>query len=298
MMRKGMTLVECLVAIAIIGVVMALGVSAIQRVRDVAARAGCSNNLRQIGLAAHGYHGTMGKFPPGVVANAPQDDYPYPFMSWLTPLLTYLEQDPIWMQAQEDYARAPNPFRARPPHAGLSTVVTIFGCPADWRVHEVQNPKSDPNVFVALTSYLGVEGLDLYSHDGVLFADSAVRFSDITDGTSATVFAGERPPSLDLQFGWWYAGAGQSGTGSADMVLGVEELNVSEGVQTSCPNGVYKFGPGDLTNKCDVFHFWSLHRGGANFLFADGSVRFLDYSAAPFMPALASRAGGEASSLP
>ena len=49
---------------------------------------------------------------------------------------------------------------------------------------------------------------------------------------------------------------------------------------------------------CDMFHFWSLHTGGAHFLFADGSVHFLNYGAAPLLPALASRAGGEAVALP
>jgi prepilin-type processing-associated H-X9-DG protein/prepilin-type N-terminal cleavage/methylation domain-containing protein len=53
-----------------------------------------------------------------------------------------------------------------------------------------------------------------------------------------------------------------------------------------------------ITNQCDMFHFWSLHTGGANFAFADGSVRFLNYSAAPLMPALASRAGGETVEAP
>jgi len=62
----------------------------------------------------------------------------------------------------------------------------------------------------------------------------------------------------------------------------------------SCPPGSYPFMDGTLRNQCDMFHFWSLHSGGAHFLFADGSVHFLGYSAAPLLPALASRSGGEA----
>src|SRR5262245_20532704 len=62
--------------------------------------------------------------------------------------------------------------------------------------------------------------------------------------------------------------------------------------------GAYTYGPGQLDNQCDMFHFWSLHEGGAHFLFADGSVHFLRYSAAPILPALASRGGGESVSLP
>jgi prepilin-type processing-associated H-X9-DG protein len=121
--------------------------------------------------------------------------------------------------------------------------------------------------------------------------------ADISDGTSQTLFAGERPPSADFQFGWWYAGAGQLFTGSADMVLGVHERNVlplSIGYAYGCPPGPYSFGPGRMSNQCDMFHFWSPHNGGgANFLFADGSVHFLSYSAAPILPALATRSGGE-----
>lgn len=66
----------------------------------------------------------------------------------------------------------------------------------------------------------------------------------------------------------------------------------------NCPAGPYHFGPGRATNRCDVLHFWSLHIGGANFLFADGSVRFLSYSADDVLPALATRSGGEAVTAP
>jgi hypothetical protein len=107
---------------------------------------------------------------------------------------------------------------------------------------------------------------------------------------------GERPPSADGALGWWYAGEGQGGSGSADMVLGVREQNYTF---TECPPGRSAYGPGRVSNQWDALHFWSLHAGsGANFLSADGAVHFLRYSAAPLMPALASRAGGEASTLP
>ena len=65
-----------------------------------------------------------------------------------------------------------------------------------------------------------------------------------------------------------------------------------------CNIGPYQYGPGKLNNTCDDFHFWSLHSGGANFAFADGSVRFVTYSADPIMPALATRAGGEVVEVP
>src|SRR5207249_1105130 len=80
--------------------------------------------------------------------------------------------------------------------------------------------------------------------------------------------------------------------GSAEMVLGVLERNFGRWGRL-CPPGPFPYGPGRVTNQCDAFHFWSLHPGGANFLFADGSVQFLSYSAASIMAPLATRAGGE-----
>ena len=110
----------------------------------------------------------------------------------------------------------------------------------------------------------------------------------------------ERPPSADFQFGWWYAGTGQRFTGSADVVLGVREPNLQPvTVGSPCGPGSYPFAPArGFDDPCGMFHFWSPHPGGANFLFADGSVRFLKYSADPILPALATRAGNEAVAVP
>ena len=66
----------------------------------------------------------------------------------------------------------------------------------------------------------------------------------------------------------------------------------------SCPPGPYDFKQGDLNNRCDGYHFWSMHSGGAHFALADGLVRFLSYSANAILPALATRNGGEAVGLP
>ena len=149
-----------------------------------------------------------------------------------------------------------------------------------------------------MTSFLGVSGLDYSTEDGVFLQDKILLLRNITDGTSSTLMVGERPASTDCQFGWWYAGTGQLGTGSADMILGVREKNLLPVTVGSCAPGSYPYSPGSVNNQCDMFHFWSLHSGGAHFLLADGSVRFLAYSAAPIMPALASRAGGEAVQVP
>lgn len=94
------------------------------------------------------------------------------------------------------------------------------------------------------------------------------------------------------------AGFGQGGTGSLDQLLGAAERNAGWHYVEHCPPGPYRFQPGDIREMCDVFHFWSLHAGGAHFLFGDGAVRFLSYQAAPTLPALATRAGGEVVAWP
>jgi prepilin-type processing-associated H-X9-DG protein len=112
---------------------------------------------------------------------------------------------------------------------------------------------------------------------------------------------GERPPSEDMIFGWWFAGAGQNDSASGDVVLGVNDPNVTYG---DCPPGengqpYYYFSPGTLSNNCDQFHFWSLHAGGANFLYADASTHFLSYSVSnDVMRAMATRNGNEVVQLP
>jgi prepilin-type processing-associated H-X9-DG protein/prepilin-type N-terminal cleavage/methylation domain-containing protein len=295
MRRQAFSLTELLVVIGIIGVLIALLLPAVQRVRDYAARTKCANNLHQIVLAAHQYHDLAGSFPAGMRDHDGTD--PYLYMSWLTQLLPYLDQVNLWQLTQSAYAQSPSPF-TNPPHVGLDTVIGNFICPSDPRAADVQRSRIE-GWPVALTCYLGVEGKDLTTNDGIFFRDSHVRFADIKDGASRTLFAGERPPSADFEYGWWYAGVGQQGTGSAETFLGVVEQDVLPYSMAPCfPDVVFEYGPGQITNQCDMLHFWSLHTGGANFAFADGSVRFLSYSAAPLMPALASRAGGETVEAP
>jgi prepilin-type N-terminal cleavage/methylation domain-containing protein/prepilin-type processing-associated H-X9-DG protein len=285
----GFTLIELLVVTAITAMLLGLLLAAVEKVRGVAARIHCSNNLRQLGMALHAYHNAVGTFPAGMRYQRGTD--PYLYMGWHTQALPYLEQDSLWRATQNAYQETRG-FLQNPPHLGLASVIQTYACPIDGCASDVQFAARD-QVWVALTSYLGVEGKDLYASDGILFRDSGIRIADITDGTSSTLIIGERPPSPDFQFGWWYAGAGQQSTGSADMVLGVEEQNVVSYARAPCPPGTYLFGPGQINDQCDMFHFWSLHPGGANFVFADGSVHFLTYSVAPLLPALASRAGGE-----
>jgi prepilin-type N-terminal cleavage/methylation domain-containing protein/prepilin-type processing-associated H-X9-DG protein len=307
--RRAFTLIELLVVIAIIGVLMGLLLPAVQKVREAAARMQCFNNLKQIGLALHNYHDTEGSFPPAIAETfAPQPRDPHQWLSWMGRIMPYIEQSALNANMEAAFASqgsSPDPF-VNPPHLGFSLPLTNFRCPLDARQYQASYADG---LTVAFTGYLGVSGTNLRTNDGVLYWNSRTRFADITDGTSNTLMVGERPPSWDLVFGWWYAGAGQwdysypqvHNSGSCDVTLGMAELNIKSNniPQTNaCPDGPYAYGPGSIRNPCDQFHFWALHTGGSNFLLADGSVHFIPYSAGAIMPALATRAGGEAAALP
>jgi prepilin-type processing-associated H-X9-DG protein len=259
----------------------------------------CQNNLKQLGLALHMAHDAGGGMPPGL-STAPGD--PYPKLSWMGRLLPYLDQGPLWDQTAADFRRVPNPFHRDPPHAARDVVFPLVGCPSDWRVRTAWDLAlpGEPPRRVALTSYLGCLGTDRRRQDGLLYLNSRVRLEHVTDGTSSTLLVGERPPSPELIYGWWYAGEGVGNTGVFDVVLGVREFNARNPYPqyAHCGRGPFPFRPGRTDDFCSVFQFWSLHPGGANFLFADGSVRFLPYSADPVLPALATRAGGETVTVP
>lgn len=179
------------------------------------------------------------------------------------------------------------------PHPALGRVMPAFSCPADDRTSTASTlPTHQKLGPIAMSSYLGISGTASHLRDGVLFSTSKTELVHITDGTSQTLLIGERPPSVDLRFAWWYAGYGLDGGGKLEHHLGVAERRGRRAYH-GCGEGPYAFGPGDLKQHCDAFHFWSPHSGGANFAFADGSVHFLRYSAAAVLPALATRAGGE-----
>lgn len=289
--RSAFTLMELVVVLAIIVVSMSLVLPAVQKARSAASTALCANRLKQIGVALHQYHDGHGFFPPGCSFQGGLDSQPH--MSWLTRLLPFLEQMNLWQNAAAAFKQ--ERFFETPPHFSiLGRVMPEFVCPTDDRSQTSWNTGPFQ---VAFTDYLGVEGQNLRTRDGVLFLDSRTRIAEILDGASTTLIAGERPPSLGRTLGWWYAGWGQMQTGSAEYILGVREIRVAP-KYGSCPPGPYSFRVPTFDDPCDMFYFWSFHPGGVNFAFCDGSVRFLAYSADPIMPALATRAGGEAVGVP
>jgi prepilin-type processing-associated H-X9-DG protein len=131
------------------------------------------------------------------------------------------------------------------------------------------------------------------------------RVDDVGDGTSNTLMVGERPPSADRDFGWWFAGVGMEDDSTADCLLGTNTYNQDEN-GSACPplmsNGRFPptpndqtsfFQPGIASDNCHKLHFWSLHSGGAHFMYADGSVHFLTYSAVNVLPQMATINSGE-----
>lgn len=291
--RSAITLLELLVVTSIIGVLASLGMAAIQRARMAAITLSCRHQLRQCSLAMHQYHDSLNAFPPGHRSLLNRDGMP--FTGWTLELLPWLDQQALSNQARMAFRRVRLPF-ATPPHT-LDTPVTVFSCPADSRTLEAGISKRTFKR-VAFTSYLGVSGIISTTKNGVLYQDSRTRISEIMDGSSFTLLLGERPPSADLQFGWWYAGIGQRLTGSGDLILGVEEPNLLPVVAGSpCGPGTYYFKPSFFQDPCGLFHFWSPHGDGGSFAFADGSVRWISYSARSQLKALASRSGGEETPL-
>ncbi len=283
--RYAFTLLELLVALAIISLLMALIMAGIQSSRSAAARLQCQNHLRQCALALQNYAGTQGQLPPGTSLKFNHGSQEY--LSWLARILPYVEHDAIWQQIEIAFKENPY-FSDIPPHHSSSIPIKVFSCPTDSRTQE---PGTQQSRQFALTAFQGVNGTDSYDKNGCLYADSMVRINAITDGTSNTLLIGERPPSADRILGWWYGGWGQDRQGEADVHLGAR--TVHNGHDPECDIRPYPFAPGNIRNQCDAYHFWSLHPGGANFAFADGSVRFLRYSAHAILPSLATRAGGE-----
>jgi len=302
--RSGFTLIELLVVIAILAVLMGLLLPAVQKVRAASIRTYCANNLHNLGAAMTKYEWDTGSYPPGLLDAAGKWQY----ISWLARILSNVEQDNTFKEIQKSEDAGNTYPWNNTTFPSLGRAEAIYTCPADPRGPQAKTI-GDPLVgqlTLGFTWYLANSGTNSRAFDGVIYLNSKVKKTEVTDGLSNTFFIGERPPSVDLEFGWWMAGWGQTGDGSEDVVLGALEKYQAGGWSVPidgnlhgyppCVVGkIYPFGPGNIDNPCDQFHYWSLHPGGgANFLMGDGSVRFITYAAgATVLPKLATRAGGE-----
>ncbi len=191
---RAFTLVELLVSLAIIGVLVALLLPAVQSAREAARRMQCRNNLRQMGIALHNYHGTNGSFPSGVVAPT--------CALWSGLLLPQLEQQPLydtiewngqWNQDDSPNARA------------CAVLLPVFRCPSAGVPDHLDTagmPNRVPCTYLACASgTLSRESSDPrigLRNDGVFYVDSAIRIGEIGDGTSNTVAVGEALCRFDI----------------------------------------------------------------------------------------------------
>jgi prepilin-type processing-associated H-X9-DG protein len=292
-----------LVVIAIIAVLIGLLLPAVQKVREAANRAQCLNNLKQIALAAQNRHDTVGRFPTGVHLPVYVGGCPTGGTNLWVELLPYFEQDNLYRRW--DYCDNRNNV-AGGTNATQAQVIKILICPSDplpQLVVQLTATLAAPWSwgFYGMSSYGGNAGqrsFPVTTQDGIFFFDSCVRLTDITDGTSNTFLFGERnhrDPQFDIQQPLVYAGAGRIeqvgrwGCVAGNGCLGNVMLSTPVPINYQVPAG------GDVSTLRDrMCAFGSGHVHGANFAFADGSVRFVsDSIPPPTLRALSTRAGGE-----
>ncbi|GBD35020.1 hypothetical protein HRbin36_00124 [bacterium HR36] len=187
--RQAMTLVELLVVIAIIGLLLGLLLPAIQRVREAMNRMRCGSNLRQIGIALHHFHNDYGRFPPGYLyAFSPQGNALG--HGWAAHLLPYIEQDALHRQINWQA-----PIWDNSNTAARMQHLRIYLCPTDGRsANQYVEMGSEQYAMACYVASFGPGDMDDNPEDdrGVFFRNSQTRMADILDGTSNTLFVGER----------------------------------------------------------------------------------------------------------
>ena len=279
--RHAFTLVELLVVIAIIGILVALLLPAVQAAREAARRGSCKNNLRQLGLAMQNYHSALGVLPPGVLGTGGAASPTNLLHTWEAIILPYVEQTNVH-QAYD--------FRLQFDHANNAPAVlnklSVYVCPT--MRDELVNNQYGPS------HYAGNAGSVPGQNDGVFYPFSAIRFQDITDGTSRTIAGGE----LAYEVGGWArgrigAGGGGGGGGGSDYARAVLRWWKCE---TNCARPGINPPETACNGSCErQRQFSSMHSGGAHFVFADGHTDFVsDTLDVNLFLALLTRSGGEA----
>ncbi|MFM9962126.1 MAG: DUF1559 domain-containing protein [Planctomycetaceae bacterium] len=259
--RSGFTLIELLVVIAIIAILISLLLPAVQQAREAARRASCKNNLCQLGLAIHNYEMANNVLPPGSVnPTGPIRSEPSGYhMSWAVQILPYVEQQNAFRMIDFTvgaYDAKNEPIR--------KLVIAAYSCPSDFRSPQAGN--------VAASNYAGVhhedEALIDHGNHGTFVLNLAVPIDSVTDGTSSTLFIGEKALQPE-ELGW------MSGTRATLRNAGQKINHNLMNLRDQFPLRDTAGNP--ITVTADfVGGFSSYHTGGAHFLLGDGAVRFLN----------------------
>ncbi|MCI0360346.1 MAG: DUF1559 domain-containing protein [Planctomycetaceae bacterium] len=277
--------------IAIIGILVGLLLPAVQAAREAARRSQCLNNLRQLGLALHHRHDIHNQFPSGWtdMPNVNEESW-----GWSALLLPFLEQENLnkelgvtrgtLMQRMADNTGGTPPTQIYP---DTRTVLKVFICTSDTghQAGLTHNNRSfnggvgytaagftgNPATLGGHSNYVGVSGhrdvANATANTGIFFGNSRIGISDITDGTSNTIMVGERD-TFNCFGGSWVGVMNTDGSGNrgVSMVIGHSHPKMNEDVN------VVAAGTDDIGCREG---FSSLHPGGAQFLLADGSVKFI-----------------------
>jgi prepilin-type N-terminal cleavage/methylation domain-containing protein len=268
--RRAFTLVELMVVIGIVGLLIGMLLPAIQAAREAARRTQCQNNLRQIGIALQAHLTARQFWPSGWIANDPTSDRPG--WSWTAQLLAYLEETTTVLRSSNDFAR---PLEDPSFDALRQHSLPLYLCPSDGadllvtlpavsgpgiRSHAavVAPPAPTSLLTVARANYFGVYGTRPIEDapdagNGVFYRNSRVRFSQLKQGISKTVFVGERSSRTGLST---WVGIIPGADRPMARILGTIE---------KMPNDVL----GDVAN------FSSEHASGVNFHVGDNSVKLV-----------------------
>lgn len=268
----GFTVIEVLVLLAIVGVLIALLLPAIQQAREAARRTACRNNLKQIGVALHSYHDVHAGFPPGYIRAHGT--------GWSAFLLPYLDHEGLY----DSLVWGDLWNEGGPNQAACETLLPIYRCPsASLPDHEDSAgiARRVPSTYLGCASGTerhdegtGPAGYDDPDEDGLFMENVSIRLRSVSDGTNMTVAAGETLHTAYDGRDHWYIGSPDLDQGKdASEFLGT----------TAVP-----------LNTVDEEAFRSEHPGGCYFLMVDGSVKFVSETInAATLSALGTRSGRE-----